>query len=103
MIINFCAQYGQSPLLQDIQLRIKARWTKTRPNPLLLYAIAQVHERLEKSTKNEDMLNKFIELREADKNKVSLDEIAGAVYINLYASTLRVSYAAADNQKNGRS
>lgn len=78
------SQFGQSPLLQDIQTKIKNRWAKSKPNPLLLYAISQVHQRLENPTKDPDMLNNFIKLREADPDKLSLDEISGAVYINLY-------------------
>jgi cytochrome P450 len=80
---NILQQYGQSPLLQEIQLRIKDRWSRTKPNPLLLYAANQVTERLSNPTDDPDLLNSFIKLQKSDPGRVSDDEIAGALYINL--------------------
>lgn len=66
-------------------MRIKARWTRTRPNPLLLHAVSEVAKRLEKPAATTDLLSKFLALRVADPSKFSVDEIAGALYINLQA------------------
>ncbi|PVH91595.1 cytochrome P450 oxidoreductase [Periconia macrospinosa] len=71
----------------DLQIRIKSRWTKTRPNPLLLQSVAEVHKRLENqdASDKQDMLSKLIKLREENPAKISLDEMAGSLYINLMA------------------
>ncbi|KAF1978048.1 cytochrome P450 [Bimuria novae-zelandiae CBS 107.79] len=75
-ILHITGLFGQSPMLQKIQMRIKARWTKTKPNPLLLYTIAKVHDRIAKPTKSPDMLNIFLNLRAMDPDRITLEEIA---------------------------
>lgn len=59
-------------------------WTKTKPNPILALAVAQVHDRIKSNIRRGDMLDGLLDIHRSDPSQLSIDEVTGAIYINLY-------------------
>ncbi|KAF1973121.1 benzoate 4-monooxygenase cytochrome P450 [Bimuria novae-zelandiae CBS 107.79] len=84
-IYDMTGLFGQSPLLQSLSMKIKSRRAKTKPNPILQLSVAQAESRIRDGTYKQDMLNSLIEIHKSDPEKLSVDDVAGAIYINLMA------------------
>ncbi|KAH9908161.1 benzoate 4-monooxygenase cytochrome P450 [Xylariomycetidae sp. FL2044] len=78
--------YAQAPILQAWR-RVEEFLINPRGsiNPILQYTSTVVTERLREPTKDADMLNKFIQLRDSEPDILAVREIIAAIYINLMA------------------
>ncbi|XDG03463.1 hypothetical protein ABKA04_003078 [Annulohypoxylon sp. FPYF3050] len=83
-ILAITGLYAQAPLLQGIRWIKENLWAPKGLNPVMKYTASALRERLEKPTETPDMLNNFLRLREAQPDKISMRDITGSIYINLY-------------------
>ncbi|KAI9667768.1 MAG: hypothetical protein M1821_000585 [Bathelium mastoideum] len=88
----YFAKWGQILSLEKLVARFM-KWSRTlKPNPLYNFVLDLVHERLKHPSNSTDMLNRLLALHKKDPEKVSLREVIGAAYINVYATRNSVNF-----------